>query len=137
MIQRDLLQRQIEELGKMLGRVISELYGLEGKGNAGATIEIVNEALQGQLAMDIQKLIDLPRDDFINKLRKNTGFDHANMEKLADIFAYFADYDILPEKAKLYKKCLAVYEFLENDEKIFSFERQNKIDQIKNSLFLS
>lgn len=131
MIRRDLLQRQIEELGKTLGNVIAGLYGHETTGKSGVTVETASHILNGQLDIDVGELLDLEPEDFLNKLNSNKGFSHENLEKLGDIFLLFADRDSIYDRKKLYRKGLAIYEFLEREEKIYSFERRIKIAEIK------
>lgn len=131
MIKRDLLQRQIEELGKTLSKVIADLYDLKTTGKFGAAVEAASQMLSGQLDVDIGKLLGLKPENFLNKLKSNKGFSHENLEKLGDILLFFAEEGSVYDKEKLYGKCLTIYEFLEQDEKIYSFERRAKIAGVK------
>lgn len=131
MIKRDLLQRQIEELGKMLGKVTADFYDLKAAGGFGPAVEAATRTLNSRLDLDVVGLVDLERRDFLDTLRSNKGFSHENLEKFGEILFGFAEGDSIYDKSKLYEKCLAIYEFLEQDEKIYSFQRRARIAQIR------
>lgn len=131
MIKRDLLQRQIEELGKSLSKVIADLYDLKTNGKIAIAIDATSQTLSSQLDISIDKLLDLNQRDFPDTLKSNKGFSHDNLEKLGDIFLLFADEGLGYDKSKLYEKCLMILEFIERDEKIYSFGRRRKIADIR------
>ncbi|ANH81625.1 hypothetical protein A8C56_12120 [Niabella ginsenosidivorans] len=130
----DHLERQIDQLGRVLGKILSGLIGLKGKGQVANGIELTNQTLKGELDLDIQKLLDIPLDDFINTLKTKKEFSNENLEKLADILLLIADDSQDKDRKKLYEKCLTIYEYLERGEDIYSLERQWKIKRIKKFL---
>ncbi|MBS1669079.1 MAG: hypothetical protein JST58_17010 [Bacteroidetes bacterium] len=134
MEQQDYLQRLIEQLGRVLGKISSNLIGLKNKGQIEDGFEMTNQTLKGELDFDIQKLINLPPDNFIKTLRANKGFNNENINKLADILLLIAEYSQGQEKKMLYRKCLMIYEYLEKAENVYSIVREGKIEQIKNVL---
>jgi hypothetical protein len=138
MERRDYLQKQIDELGKVLGKILSNLLGLKNQGEMNEGIEITNQALKTELELDIESLLAIPTDEFVKMLQSKKEFSNESLDKLADIFLLMADHHIDNqeiEKAKtIYEKCLAMYEFLEKTESIYSFERHFKIGRIKNIL---
>ena len=131
----DHLERQIDQLGRVLGKILSDLTGLKGRGRAANGLELVNQTVKGELDVDMQQLLDLPSERFIDVLKTKMRFNDEHLEKLADILLLIADDSRLIEKKQLYEKCLAVYKYLERTESSFSFERQWKINRIRRSIF--
>lgn len=133
MEQQDYLKKQTEQLGRVLGKVISELLGLKNQGQINDAVEITNQAIKGELDFDIQELTDIPSDKLIDILTRQKNVTNDNLEKLAEILLIIADNR--PEDNKnLYEKCLTIYEHLERAESTYSLGRQWKIQRIKNVL---
>jgi hypothetical protein len=129
MQQEDYLERQINYIGRVLEKILFLLLGFKNKGEG---IEITNQILKDELDFDIQELLDIQTDSFINTLVSEKGFDNAGFEKLAEIFLLIADSTEHKKRKILYEKCLVVLEYLEKTETTYSLDRQEKIEQIKN-----
>lgn len=134
MEQHDYLQRLIEQLGRVLGKVSSYLLGLKNRGQIEEGIEITSQALKGELDLDIQELTDIPADNFIETLKAKKSINNENLNKLADILFFIAENGQDKGKKELYEKCLTIYEYLEKSESVYSIIRQGKIERIKNVL---
>ena len=134
MEQQDHLKKQIDQLGRVLGKILSDLLGLKNQGQINDGIEITNKALKGELDLDMQALIDIQTDDFINTLKIEKNFNNENLDKLADILLLIADNKQDKDKKMLYEKCLTIYEYLEKTENVYSLDKQWKIERIKNVL---
>lgn len=134
MIKRDLLQRAIDEMGKTLSKIITDLLDLKTTEQIGKVMTTASQDLNGQLTIDFVKLLELADEDFLNKLKLNNSFNHANIEKLGDILFLMAEKSSAYNKVNLYTKCLTLYEFLEQAEKVYSFERRARIAKIKAGL---
>lgn len=137
MQQEDWLIRQINQLGRVLGKILADLLGLKTKGQVGEGIEAAEQALKSELDLDINELAAMPADRFIITLREGNQFSDENLEMLADILLTIADelnqIDTDNEKKKkLYEKALIIYEHLDKTGSTYSFERHNKIEKIKN-----
>ena len=133
MEQQDHLKKQIDQLGRVLGKILSDLLGLKNQGQLSDGLELTNQAIKGELDLDIQNLIDIPSDKLINTLTKQKHVTNENIEKLAEILLIIADNR--PDDNKIYyEKCLTIYEHLEKVENIYSLDRQWKIKRIKNLL---
>jgi hypothetical protein len=137
MQQEDWLIRQINQLGRVLGKILADLLGLKTKGQVGEGIEAAEQALKGELDLDISHLAAMPTDRFIITLREGKQFTDENFEMLADIFLIVAeeldqnDRDN-GKKKQLLEKALIIYEYLDKTGSTYSFERHNKIEKIKN-----
>lgn len=133
MEQQDYLKKQIDQLGQVLAKILSDLLGLKNKRQINNGIELTNQTLKTEIDFDIQELLDIPTDDFVNTLKKQKNLTNDNLAKLAEILLLIADNGQTDNK-KLYKKCLTIYEYLEKAENIYSLDRQWKIERIKNVL---
>ena len=134
MEQEDYLKRQIDQLGRVFGKILVDLLGLKSKGQVNIGIEITNQMLKSELDFDIQELTDIRTDDFINTLLSEKKFNNDNFEKLAEILLLVADSKAEKERKMLYEKCLTIFEYLEQTENVYSLDRQQKMARIKNSI---
>lgn len=133
MEQRDYLKKQIDQLGQVLAKIFSDLLGLKNSGQINAGLEITSQALKNELDIDIQALLDIPTDNFIDTLTSQKNLTNDNLDKLAEILLLIAD-NRQDDNKKLYEKCLTIYEYLEKVENIYTLDRQWKMKRIKNEL---
>lgn len=133
MEKQDYLQRQIDQLGKVLGELLARITGGGKNPDASETLETVNQALDENLDWDIGKLLNIPEEVFIEKLTENRFLHESNMETLADLLGELA-YHSSSNKNELFKRALLIYEHLEKSGKAFSFTRNQKIENIKQKL---
>ena len=131
MEQEDYLLRQISHLARALGKILFDLIGLKNTGQVSLGIEITNQVLKDELDFDIQELMDIPTNVFINTLSKEKKFCNDSFEKLAEILLLIADSKEGNSKQMLYEKCLTIFEHLEKTENVFTLGRQWKMEQIK------
>ncbi len=136
MVRRDYLQKQIDLLGRVLGKILTDLLGLKNVGEIMEGIDSSTMALKNELNIDLEELLELTNDEFIQKLQTENKFNSDNLEKLSEIMLVMADKIFLEEKTKdkslkLYIKCIALFEYVETIESTYSLERNKKIDQIK------
>lgn len=129
----DYLKRQIDQVGRVLGKIFSDLMGLKNKGQLNEGIETCYQVLKSELDLDIQKLLEIPESDFMNTLKSKHELSMENLEKLAELFFLLADQH---QKAYnlLYSRCLTIYEHIEKEGGIYSLDRHKKIQQLKNIL---
>ena len=135
MVYRDYLKKQIDELGRVLGKLLADLISLKTQEKAELGIEIVNQTLKTELDLDLPKILSLSEEEIIEKLEKMTS-DYKLIGVYADIIYEMLD-DLNYEKAKkadLLKKILALYEHVEMKRSTFSFENRTKIEMIKKEL---
>jgi len=133
-MEQDYIMRQINQIGRVLGKIFATILGLRKQGNVSESIEITNQTLKSELDFDIEELIAIYNNDLINFLIKEKNFNNNNIEKLADILYIIADEALKDKKEKIYEKCLVMYEYLDKFGDIFSLDRHMKIEQIKECL---
>ncbi len=126
MLRKDYLLAQIEELAKFMAKLLSTLSGL--------TYDDAVQTLETALAergLVLADLIEIPEAELIDFLKQNPAFDSGNIEALAKVF------EVMGEKsanAKWYAKSLFLLEYINQSERIFSLERNLKIDRLKSLL---
>jgi len=135
MEKQDYLQRQIDQLGKVLGELLGKITGNGKNPDASETIEEVSQVLRENIDCDIEALLNIPEEDFIDQLTKNRLLNDSNLEILADLLVEVAKHHSSNKKG-LFKRALIMYEYLERSNKTFSFTRNQKIESAKEALSL-
>lgn len=140
MEKRDYLIDQIEQLGQALAKIFSKLMGFKSQGKMPEAIEMTSISLKTELDLDLVELAAIDAGDFVLRMKEDTRFNYANLEILADILYHIAD-DINqanPDSRQdqdFYRKSLKIYNYLNERDLTYSFERQAKIEHI-NSILL-
>jgi hypothetical protein len=136
MEQKDYLLREIEKIGLMLRMIISKLR-LKGDNTAitlKTQFEEANELMLQEAGFDMEEFLKIDINEVEQYLSKFAGFRAANIELLADILKEMG-VSAEPKLAKiLFEKSLRLYQICNALDKTFSFERENKINEIKESL---
>jgi len=117
---KGLRDEENERIQNILKRLISLDYVPENW-------KISIEDLLKELALNAQGLLDLSSDDLIVHLQK-LNFDWNNAEQFADFLI------VLYKKsgeANLNEKAIAVYNYIQSESKVFSFDIFNKIASAK------
>jgi len=135
---RDLVKDQIEQLGRVLGKIIADFLGLKSKGEVTQAIEISKKQLKNELDIDIDKLIGLPKNDL-----KKYLIDHKLAGEHVELIAYYliniTESNILTgkqETKKYLEKVLVLYDIADELSQTISFDRINKKSKIENVLQL-
>ena len=137
MEERDYFKKQIDILGKVLEKLLTQLIGKKSNSTGATGVEITNQVLKSELDMDILDLICLPKDKLIDYLKNKKQLSNHNIELIADIViasiatdskTNFTDKN---NKLNLLEKCLLVYEYIQANDKIYSLERNRKIIELQ------
>lgn len=136
MEQQDYLKRQIDQMAKVLGKIIADITGLKDQGKVNEGMEIADQTMKSELALDMGDLLKIPKNEFIDTLINKKQVHNENLEQFAEMLSELADGWLKQdagEKAKdLYEKALAIYEYLEETGSAFSFGRNMKKQNINN-----
>lgn len=136
MIQRDFIKRQLEELGRAIGKIISDILKLKELGKVDEGIVIAQETLESTFDLDIENLLSLPLNNFVETLIKEKKYSSVHLNYLGDVLLITAElYEQKGEKQRskeLYQRVLIIFNYVDQTEKTFSLERNNKIEKIKN-----
>jgi predicted HAD superfamily phosphohydrolase len=133
MEQQDYLKKQIDQLGQVLQKMFSDLIGKKNNGQLSSGIELTSQHLKNALDLDLQSLLDIPTEDFVNTLMVHENMTNSNLEKIAEILLFIADNDEKDNK-KLYEKVGVIFKHLEKTENIYSLERTWTMERISKIL---
>ena len=138
MEQRDFLQRQIEQAGRVLGKLLAKAAGLKNQGQASETMEEMDQTLTNELNISIGELTGIPVDQLVNTLLEKEKIFEDHLEQLADLLVQLADgygrKNAQQDAAALYQRALALYEYVDQAGSVFSFNRHSKMQKVKNLL---
>jgi hypothetical protein len=138
MIQRDFIKRQLEELGRAVAKIISDILKLKELGKVEEGIVITQETLKNNFDLDIENLLSLPLESFVEALIREKKYSSVHLNYLGDVL--FTAAELFEQKGEtkkakaLNQRVLMIFNYVNQTEKTFSLERNNKIEKIKNNL---
>ena len=136
MEQRDLIKDQIEQLGKVLAKILSNFLGMADKNNVSNGIETTNQQLKNELNIDIEKILSLAKEELKNYL-STLQLNEEHLETLSEYFEEIGIREIKTNKAKskLYlEKAIELLDIANEISSTFSLNRITKKNEIKNVL---
>ena len=128
MFQEDYLLRQINQLARALGKLLFDFMGIKNTGLIEEFYQKADETLQSEIDYNLTELLKIPNDLFINTLIRKEGFNDANLNTLADLFFEMGSYLQEKEALPYLEKALILYQYVENHDSTYSFERRAKIE---------
>ncbi len=134
-MQRDYFMIQIEQLGKVLGKILADVLGLKSSG-ALEEYDIVKEQLYTDLDLDIDELINRSNSDFIQIISDKLLNNMMLYEKFSDILCETGDfYNVNIEKRKqYYSKSLLLLQEIVSKTQTFSVDLNTKILYLETKL---
>lgn len=128
MFQEDYLLRQINQLARALGKLVFDFIGIKNTGLIEEYHQVADKILKEEIDYNLTELLDIPDDEFMSHLLRKDGFNDTNLNLLADLFYEMGSY--LPKKEALtyLKKAFILYQYVENHDSTYSFERRKKIE---------
>ena len=133
----DYFKRQIDQLGKVLGRLLTGLLGLKSEGKFNEGEELARQTITAKTGVDFNELISFPAETLPSVLKDRFNWTNDNMGILADIFYELADSAEETDKdgaRSYFEKALVIYEHLHQFDTTYSVGRKIKIDEIKSIL---
>lgn len=134
MYQEDYLLRQINQLARALGKLLFDFMGIKNSGKIEEFYQTANETLKAEIDYNLSELLHIPNDQFVTTLIRKEGFNHTNLNTLADLFFEMGLQLSEIDAFKYFEKALTLYLYLENHDSTYSFERREKIESILNKL---
>ena len=136
MQQKDYLLREIEKIGLLLKMIFNKIAGKEV--NYALTVENQFEEEKGLLLHEIGFNIDIflliEESGIEHYISKFDGIRGSNIELLADILKAMGKKTDSAIKKEYLVRALKLYELCNSLDKTFSFDRESKISEIKNTL---
>ncbi len=132
MKQDDFVLKQIDLLGKILGKIISDLLNIKNNSEIFDVYQFVSENLKKELNLELDVLLDLNENELIALLTIENHFDSNNIEKIAELF-YLLGKSTSKIKADLcLQKSLVLLNYVDSRTNTYSLERLHKISRIEN-----
>lgn len=136
MASRDYLIRQIEEMGLFLALLLRRILKMKEEKQEEQMESAVKEALIQEAKLDIDQVIILENQDFIQVAKEYFTSDD-QLEKLADILKVLGldiEKSFTLTKVNYLRKSLFLYDYLQESSTNFSFERKIKIEELQEVL---
>ena len=131
MYQKDYILRMIE----MLSELIASILGLIKKKEFRKASQNLERIYYDMLKEDAAFFRSIPEDKLTATLLQQHNYTNGHLEILAELFNVEAELEMAQDNkagSLVYSgKSLILFEYLDREEKIFSFERENKIKSIK------
>ncbi len=110
MEQRDYLTRQFEQLGIVLGKLLSKILNI--KGNGPEAIAVVNSYFAEDVGLDLAWLCMIDDDQLIFFLQNTICFGRDDLDKLANLLTLVAERKLTHENGLLTQKCSVIRQYL-------------------------
>lgn len=138
MEQRDLLKDQIEQLGKVLAKLLAGFLGLKEEGKASQGIAVINEQMKGKLDLDILLIARLGKAELKTYLQ-DRQLRGEHIETLSDYFKEMglSAVNTAPSESKIWlQKAIDLLDVADEVSGTLSFERiqrKAKMKQLRTS----
>jgi hypothetical protein len=131
MYQKDYILRMIE----MIGDLIAGILGLIRKGDFNKASEEIGKIYHDVLREESSFFMKIPEENLTHKLLREHNYTNGHLEILAELFNIEAELEFARGNKKesliLFSKSLILFEFIDNEQKTFSFERIKKMELIR------
>jgi hypothetical protein len=130
MKQDDFVLKQIDLLGKIIGKILSDLLNIKNNSEIFDVYQFVNENLKKELNLDLDVLLDLDENELLVLLTLENHFDTNNIEKIADLLYILGKNSSIQKTDLCLQKSLQLLNYVNSISNTYSFERVNKISRI-------
>jgi hypothetical protein len=134
MIQDDYFLKQIDILGRTLGKILANLLNLKSQGEIIEVIEITAQSLKSELDLDLNELLNISNNNLINFLQDDKKFNADHLEKIAEILFELGSVINNDIKINVLEKSLTIYDYLNHKSLTYSHDRLMKTEKIRTIL---
>ena len=134
MKQDDYFLKQIDILGRILGKILTDLLNLKNQGEVVEIIEITSQSLKSELDLDLNELLNISNSDLIKFLQEDKKFNNGNLEKIAEILFELLSMINSNVKIKVLEKSLTLFDYLNHTSLTYSPARITKMEKIRTIL---
>jgi hypothetical protein len=131
MYQKDFILRMIE----MFGELLAGIMGLIRKGEYTRAYDQIGRVYSDMLKEDASFFRALPENGLTQSILENHNYTNGHLEILAELFNAEAELSLAQGNKtgslEFSRKSLILFEFVDADQKIYSLERLNKIETIR------
>jgi hypothetical protein len=123
----------ILKLVQQLAQVVAKLAGLKVNGDLVKASEVLSDAYKELIGIERAQLIELNELNMITILSVQYHLSHDQLEVLARLL-YEDALLVVDGKKVMYRKSLSILEYLNKEQRLYSFERENLIQAIRKQL---
>lgn len=134
MNQDDYFLKQIDLLGKILGKILANLLNLKSQGEVKELMEITSQSLKSELDLDLNELLNISNSDLIKFLQEDKKFNNGHLEKIAEILFELGSVINNNIKINVLEKSLTLFDYLNHTSLTYSLDRITKIKKIRTIL---
>lgn len=133
-VEKDYMMRYFNELGIVIAKVL----GLKQKGLFDEACQVIDKSLNNFGMESFENYLKISEEDLIIKMKEKQKLKTEQFSVLAELM--FEKGDIEEKKGNkslsraLLSRALIIYNYLSDTEKIYSFDREEKIRKIKSYL---
>lgn len=130
MYRRDYFLKLMQQFAKML----SKLMGLKERGEMEEASRFIQDAYKDLFNTDREFIKSHNEEALVDQLKTGHKLSNEQLEILAKLI--FEDADLVQEieRKQFYSKALYILEYLNTEQKLYSFEREELIKTIKGKL---
>lgn len=123
--------KQIDQLAAVLSQIIIALVQRKKGAPEELSFDQINALLQEYMDLDIPKILSMDNNELTDSLKGEYNLTNELIGQLGDILYEIAELDqnVYPTEA-LYQKALTIFQYLEKHDKVFSFDRHQKINKM-------
>ncbi len=132
MERRDLLKDQIEQLGKVLGKILADFMGMADGGDVLEAENSCNQRVLDESGIDVEKMVSLSGQellDYVNELE----LAPLHLEILSGYLKEIALADRKQAEARL-KRAIELLDIADEISQTFSFERSAQKEELEHLL---
>lgn len=137
MAQEDRLKKQIEELARVLGKVLTKLMNRD-RGSVSDPIESIAQQVKDEAGLDLKKMMAVPSEELIKTITSDTNLKKDHLEIVADIFfeagGYYSSQGEEKQGKELYRKAIVLLQHMTVIDKTYNKVREEKIREIEKRL---
>ncbi len=134
MKQDDYFLKQIDQLGRILGKILANLLNLKSQGEVIEIMEITSQSLKNELDLDLTELLNISNIELIKHLQEEKKFNTDHLEKIAEILFELGFVINTDSKINILEKSLTLFDYLHHTSLTYSHDRIKKIEKIRTIL---
>lgn len=134
MQRQDYIIKQIDQLAKVLSKILADVLGLKNDLKITEAETLVNTVFEKDLGFDFDEFLEVEDVKFITFLTSN-NFDLASMEEFANLFFEIGTSSTEKEKQiNCFSKAKIIYSHLNTERKTFSFDFMTKLNAMEKQI---
>lgn len=134
MQRQDYIIKQIDQLAKVLSKLLADVLGLKNDLKITEAEKLVNTVFEKDLGFNFDEFLEVEDVKFITFLTSN-NFDLASMEEFANLFFEIGTSSTEKEKQiNCFSKAKIIYSHLNTERKTFSFDFMTKLNAMEKQI---